>query len=70
MEYELLTSMLNCKLGLRKEYFFYVLDWLWIESPKNPIPLLYFCVKKLNHDFEINLRTYGRFFHGFITRAI
>ena len=28
---------------------------LWIESPENPIPLLPLCVKKLNHDIEINL---------------
>ena len=39
---------------------------VWIESPKNPIPLLHLCPKKLNHDFEI---TFGRFFYDFITRA-
>ena len=52
--YELLTSMLNSKLGHRKEYFFSIY-WLWIESPRNPIPLLHFCLKILSHNFEINL---------------
>ena len=46
--------MLNFKLGHRKEHFFSIY-WVWIESPKVPIPLLHFCFKKLNHDFEISL---------------
>ena len=54
MEYELLTSILNSKLGHRMEYFFSIY-WLWIESLKNLIPLLHFCFKKLNYDFKINL---------------
>ena len=46
--------MKNSKLSHRKENFFSIY-WIWIESPKNPIPLLYFFLKKLNHDFGINL---------------
>ena len=34
---------------------FFSIYWFSIESPKNPIPLLHFCLKKLNHEFNINL---------------
>ena len=55
-EYELLTSMLNSKLGHRKEYFFFSIHCLWIKTSQKPIPLLHFCLENLNHDFEINLQ--------------
>ena len=36
-EYALLTTMLNSKLGHRREYFFSIY-WRWIESPKKTHP--------------------------------
>ena len=51
MEYELLTSMLTSKLGHRKDYFF-TFTGFGLQFPKISS---HFCLKKLNHDFEINL---------------
>ena len=65
-EYELLTSMLNSKSAHRKEYFFYVmaLDW----KSQKPHPTSPFLCQKAKARLW-NKLTYGRFFHGFITRA-
>ena len=57
-EYVLITSMLNSKLGHRREYFFFFFFYIfrfWIESLKTSIPLLHFCLKKLNDKFTVNL---------------
>ena len=56
-EYVLITSMLNSKLGHRREYFFFFFSIFrfWIESLKTSIPLLHFCLKKLNDKFTVNL---------------
>ena len=46
-EYVLLTTMLNSKLGHRREYFFLFIG-AGLKVPKKPIPLLHFCLKELN----------------------
>ena len=67
MEYELLTSMLTSKLDHRKEYFFLFIGFGLQVLTSHFIPLLHFRLKKLNHDFEINLHMAD--FYGLITTA-
>ena len=43
-----------CIVSFYVKYFFLLIGF-GLKVPKNSIPLLHFCLKKLNNDFKINL---------------